>query len=256
MSRAVRVGTWNVREGLPDRSCAPEDRPAAMREFAKLVNEAAVDVLAVQEMDFDPAGRSMVRDTLRSATALEHVYAEPLSPSAYLPGHRSGLAIASRVPVLAHGLDLLPNPRLRNGPGPAGMVSYDKGLIAGTVRCADQDGAAGLTVVSLHALPFRRFGRQPEEPEFSRIWQALADLLHNYRDGPLVVAGDFNTRHRALVLDAAERSLSRAIGDLPTHRGQPTDDVLYTDELVQRAEPQVIRNFSDHGLFVVELARR
>ena len=114
----------------------------------------------------------------------------------------------------------------------------------------------GLTVVSLHALPFRRFGRQPEEPEFSRIWQALADLLHNYRDGPLVVAGDFNTRHRTLVLDAAERPLTRAVGDRPTHRGQPTDDVLYTEELVQRAEPRVIPTFSDHALCVVELARR
>jgi endonuclease/exonuclease/phosphatase family metal-dependent hydrolase len=244
MSSGLRVASWNVREGLPHPSTDPLDRPAALGSLAALVIEQGIDVLAMQEVDHDVIGRSAVLTTLRAETDLQYVHAVPLSPSSFLPGYRSGLAIASRVPIAGRVLERLPNPDLAVGE----MRSYDKGALAGTVSV----GELRVTVVSVHAFPFRRFGHTPEETRFAPVWQALADLLGKL-DDPLVVCGDFNTPRRDLLTGRTDRPLARAIGDRPTHRGQPTDDILYSADLVPAAEPRVLRGFSDHDLCVVTL---
>jgi endonuclease/exonuclease/phosphatase family metal-dependent hydrolase len=243
----LRVASWNVREGLPDQSTDLEDRPAALAALVAQVIDQRIDVLALQEVDFDVIGRSAVLAALRTETALEYVHAEALSPSSYLPGHRAGVGLASRVPIAAPGLDLLPNPRLAVGQ----ITTYDKGAIWGTI----QTGDLRVTLVSVHAFPFRRFGRTPDEAEFAPIWQSLADQLGKLGDDPLVVCGDFNTPRRDLLLSAVDRQLVRAIGARPTHRGLPIDDILYSAELVVSGAPLVLASFSDHDLCVVTLAR-
>jgi endonuclease/exonuclease/phosphatase family metal-dependent hydrolase len=242
----LRVASWNVREGLPDRSTDVEDRPAALAALVAQVIDQRIDVLALQEVDFDVIGRSAVLAALRTETALEYVYAEPLSPSSYLPGHRAGLGLASRVPIAGQSLELLPNPRLAVGE----LTSYDKGAVAGTIQAGD----LRVMLVSVHAFPFRRFGRTPDEAEFAPIWQALASQLGKLGDGALVVCGDFNTARRDLLLGATARPLARAIGNRPTHRGQSIDDILYSADLVA-GQPLVLPSFSDHDLCVVTLAR-
>lgn len=249
MTSLLRVGSWNAREGLPEHCTTVAAQPDALAPLVALLAEYDVDVLALQEIDFDPVGRSAVLDALRDSP-LGHVYAEPLSPSTYLPDHRAGLGIASRVPIVGHGLDLLPNPGLQIEANGQRMHSFEKGMIAGTVEF---DGLR-VTVASVHALPFRRFGRTPDEAEFAPIWQALADELGKFDGDPLVVCGDFNTPRRDLLLDVSDRVLARAIGDRPTHRGQSTDDILYSTELIPAAEPLVLPTCSDHELCLVYLA--
>lgn len=250
MTGVLRVGSWNAREGLPDHCTTVAARPDALARLVALLAEYGVDVLALQEIDFDPVGRSEVLEALQDSTPLGHVYAEPLSPSTYLPDHHAGLGIASRVPIVGHGLDLLPNPGLQIETDGRRMHSFEKGMIAGTVELGD----LRVTVASVHAFPFRRFGRTPDEAAFAPIWQTLADELGKFDGDPLVVCGDFNTPRRDLLLDVSERVLTRAIGDRPTHRGQPIDDILYSAELAPVAEPIVIPTCSDHELCLAYLA--
>jgi endonuclease/exonuclease/phosphatase family metal-dependent hydrolase len=237
----LRIGSWNVREGLPDPSTDPLDRPAALASLAALVIEQRIDVLAMQEVDYDVIGRSSVLTTLRTETALQYIHADQLSPSSYLPGYRSGLALASRTPIVGRGMERFPNPGLVTGD----MRSYDKGVLAGTV----QAGGMRLTVVTAHSFPFRRFGATPDENRFAPVWQALAEHLGKL-DDPLVLCGDFNTPRRELLTARTDRPLSRAIGDRPTHRGLATDDILYSAGLTVSGTPRVLDSFSDHDLCV------
>lgn len=250
LTGGLRVGSWNVREGLPDGTDDPAGRVTAMADLAAALAAYPVDVLALQEVDFDPSGASAVLDALRAHTPLRHVYAEPVSPSAYLAGHAAGVGIASRVPVVEHGLELMPNPGLRLQWRGEAVYSFEKGMIAGAVELA----GLRVTVTSVHLFPFRRFGRTPEEPEFAPIWRDLADQLGKFADEPLVVCGDFNTPRRDLLLRAADRPLSRAVGERPTHRGLPIDDILYSADFAEVATPDVVRTFSDHDLCVAHLA--
>ena len=247
----IRVASWNVREGLPDHSADPADRPAALAALTAQVRAQALDVLALQEIDVDPAGWSAVLAALREDTPLRYAHSGVLSPSTYLPGHHAAIGLASRVPIAGHGLDLLPNPGLTAERDGRPMTSYDKGLIAGTVELS----GLRVTLVSVHALPFRRFGRTPEEPAFAPVWRAMADRIGKLGDGPLVVCGDFNTPRRDLLLGVADRPLARAVGDRPTHRGRATDDILYSAELALAGEPLVLPGFSDHDLCVAGLVR-
>jgi len=238
----IRIGSWNVREGLPGQSSDPEDRPAGLASLVALVIEQKLDVLAMQRVDFDVIGRSTILAALRTQTALENIHAGPLSPSSFQPGHQSGLALASRVPIAGYGLRRLPNPGLSIG----SEATYDKGSIAGTVEL---DGMR-LTVVSVHGFPFDRFGRRPEEPEFGPIWRAMAERTGKLGDVPLVVCGDFATARRDLFLRNTAIPLVASIGDRPTSCGQATDDILYSDRLVPAGESRVLASFSDHDLCV------
>jgi len=238
----IRIGSWNLREGLPGQSSDPEDRPAGLAALVALVIEQKLDVLAMQRVDFDVIGRSAVLAALRTQTALENIHAEPLSPSSFQPGHQSGLALASRVPIAGYGLRRLPNPGLSSG----SLATYDKGSIAGAVEL---DGIR-LTVLSLHGFAFHQFGRRPEEAEFAPIWRALAERIGKLREEPLVVCGDFATARRDLFLRNVPMPLTPSIGDRPTSLGQATDDILYSDQLVPAEEPRVLATFSDHDLCV------
>lgn len=242
----IRVGSWNVREGLPAKSLDPEDRPAALASLIALVIEHRIDVLAMQEVDFDVIGRSSVLAALRTQTALEHIHAEPLSPSSFLPGFRAGLALASRVPIAGAGLRRLPNPGLSKGE----QATYDKGSIAGTVQLDGQR----LGVVSVHSFPFLRFGRSAEESEFAPIWRAMADRIGKMGEDPVVVGGDFNTPDRELLLRNTPFPMYRAVGDRPTHCGRATDDILYTGDLVLTEQARILASFSDHDLCVATFA--
>ena len=74
----VRVATWNVREGLPRKVHAFD--PALVRavDVANHLNEAGVDLVALQEVDLDVDGRSLVLDAIKAETQLRYVEVHPL----------------------------------------------------------------------------------------------------------------------------------------------------------------------------------
>lgn len=240
----LRVATWNVHEGIPIDGAIPGD-PSAF--WAALV-DAAVDVIALQEVCFPATGELGDLALAAELARMPHVASFPLSGSSLREGELAGLALLSRYPFRDEKQEKLPNPRLRHERGGTVVTSHDKGLLSVVV---DRNGSS-VRVVSLHAPPFHRFGRAPQE--FGPIWKALAGSIGRLDDLPLLVGGDFNTAHRELLTDQVDARLRQAFADQITHRGQATDDILYSDafDLVSR---EVIDTWSDHAFCLAEFER-
>ncbi|MFI6732248.1 endonuclease/exonuclease/phosphatase family protein [Nonomuraea sp. NPDC050451] len=226
-TRALRVGTWNVHEGRHDGG-----DQSGTHEVVRLIRELDLDVLALQEVVFD-GNRSPMLDAIAGRTELRHVEGHPLSPAMCGTGS-AGIALAARTPLEDVRRAVLPNPCLVKGD----WHSYDKGLMTARLAYSGRMIAVGC----LHMVPFHRFGRVAEDPDFGHIWEQAAKEIA-YALLPLTfVGGDFNTDRRDLL-------------DLPlvaAHR-DGVDTILHSPPAPSRP-PDSIPTFSDHPCRVAEFA--
>lgn len=243
MKHVIRVGTWNIHEGIP---ATDSDREAGDELIAQL-SESALDILALQEVPFDRAGNSPFLQRIAARSELRHVSGFPLSQASHHPGFRSGVAIASRLPHTVENRLLLPNPRLRSVRGGEIWRSWDKGLIIAKIDFPE----APIRLASIHCYPFHDFGRRASDRKFERIWHELADAVSRI-PGPVILAGDFNTERRELITrNLNQIDLIPVFSGVDTHDGRSVDDILH-DATMTHQSSKAIQNFSDHALCQAE----
>ncbi|GIG90964.1 hypothetical protein Pen02_59000 [Plantactinospora endophytica] len=221
-----------------------------MREIVRLVHEHAIDVLALQEVDFTAEGESEILLALLAQTELQYAATLPLSESSFESGGRAGVAVVSRHPVGAIDSFYLRNPRLSVGAGQDRLTLHDKGA----VTCTIDFGLDRLSVVSFHSFPFHRFGHSAQEPGFKSIWDGIGRTLSRLDGRRLVLCGDFNTEDRGVILNSLSFPMTTTFSGRPTHNGKGFDDVLYSPDFAPVNRAQLIPNFSDHSLCLAELA--
>jgi endonuclease/exonuclease/phosphatase family metal-dependent hydrolase len=242
----LRVASWNVHEGIPSGTDI-SDR-AIREEVTDLLLRNRIDILGLQEVDFDASSRSSILETIQRNTSLRYSAQNILSSSSFNPICRAGVALASRYPLTDRRQILFSNPDLDTELNGASIRTHDKGAVSATAALPGLD----ISVVSLHTIPFRLFRREADELEFQPLWTELSAELADLLVKPLVVCGDFNTARRDLVSRSDELRLTRAILNKPTHRGQSNDDILYSGGFKATAV-KILENFSDHRLCIAEL---
>ncbi|MFG2061547.1 endonuclease/exonuclease/phosphatase family protein [Micromonospora sp. NPDC048871] len=252
LSGQIRIGSWNVREGLPYPSEDPATRPQALDELVGLIREKSIDVLALQEVDFSFDGESAVLAAILGRTELQYAATLPLSDSSFEAGRQAGVAVVSRYPMAGIESFLLPNPGLWTERGARRLSLHDKGAVV----CSIDFGLTELKVASLHSFPFHRFGRDARDPAFADVWNTISSKLPRWPGSQLIICGDFNTEERALLLDAFSSSMVRAFDGRPTHFGKEIDDIVFSASLGVAASPRLVSNFSDHDLCLVDLHSR
>ncbi|MGH7744457.1 MAG: endonuclease/exonuclease/phosphatase family protein [Candidatus Dormibacteria bacterium] len=251
LTRTVRVASWNIHEGLAAHTTSGEPE---ITQTVDLLNQHKIDIIGLQEVAFEQNGDSPILDAILRGTELSHVASFPLSPSSFHRDQRAGVAIASRYELTEVERRFMVNPGLEGRVCGSKIESHDKGLIAANARLADN---TMVRAVSLHAVPFRLFGRDANEPEFGSVWDHLASSLWQLREGmPLIVCGDFNTSDRNLILGKdIGGALVRTVGDRATYDSFAADDILVSREFRTQGT-FVYSNFSDHMLCITELTLR
>ncbi len=159
------------------------------------------------------------------------------------------MALVSRFPIVSYSDSLLPNPDLRVFYNGQEVSTFDKGVLSCVV---DVHGLL-VSVVSLHMFPFHMFERSAADPAFAHGWEHIRRLVAGLNE-PVIVAGDFNTSQRELVMENCAQQLTSAVEAQITHRGFSADDILYSAARFRVKRVEVVDNFSDHSLCVAELA--
>lgn len=221
------------------------ERGQSFEECVERVLAERLDLLALQEVPFPGEERpSPLLVSLAERTQLRHHAVQVLSPAWLVRGQLSGVAVASRFPIEVSTAGRLPNPGLES----PSMTSFDKGTVTAWVKARGRVVA----MTSLHMPPFHRFGRRAEDGSFGYIWDNLAKQLEPEGDELLIIAGDFNTPHRQLLLHRMNADLRSSV-TVPTHKGKTIDDIVHST-LAEQVSTRVVKTFSDHCLCVVELS--
>jgi endonuclease/exonuclease/phosphatase family metal-dependent hydrolase len=244
MTTVLRVGTWNINEGIPPEG---SDRDG-YSSLTAIIARADLDVLALQEVPFDRDSRSAILGTIARQTKLRHASSFPLSPSILSPSNHSGVALVTKLPHSVSGRTRLPNPNLQSQQQDRSWVSWDKGMLAIELKLA----GLSLCISSVHCYPFHKFGRRAEDQEFAPMWHALADAINHLPRGRMIVAGDFNTERRDLITGLVQRHhLVPAIEGVATHHGLAVDDILHDAYLIRQSFA-VTPSPSDHAFCQAE----
>jgi endonuclease/exonuclease/phosphatase family metal-dependent hydrolase len=239
------VASWNIREALPPGSGGDAARRSARREIADVLRDNEVDIVALQEVDFDEHGSSPTLAYLMSATDLRHVSRLPLSPSSFFPGQAAGVAILSRLPAVPGRTGYFMNPGLSVEVDGRRLSSHDKGFVSLVVSLPN---AGPLHAVSLHLLPYHVFRRSPSDPEFESVWSDATGQLAPFSKAKSVICGDFNSSDRSLLVGPDKLDVS-GTNFRPTYRGMAADDILISSSL-KLSEARLLDNFSDHAVYI------
>jgi endonuclease/exonuclease/phosphatase family metal-dependent hydrolase len=253
----LRVGTLNINTGhgphgelreLLDRKTVE----ANLDRIAQLLASEALDVVCLQEVDFDwwGTGRIDQAEWLADRAGFDHVHSfahhRSVLPRALRDLVRTkdiiftrdcGTAILSRLPIVrtheyTFGQTLTANPIVNHF---ARLLNESKGY---TLAEIDALGAR-VGIVDVHLLNdivyeiFRAVGRQVRGEIFARAWQ-IQKLLEHVREHheaglPMIVAGDFNSVPREDTL----HHVQSGAGDPDDYRRDISMILLREAELVE-----------------------
>jgi endonuclease/exonuclease/phosphatase family metal-dependent hydrolase len=236
----LRVASWNVRECVAYATGQPSFDPV------ELISRIAPDILALQEVPFITDGSSVLLSDLRDRTELTNLSAFPLGPSSFHSDRHSGVATVSKYPFVSENRVWIKNPGLSIHEGVTSQPAHDKGILASKLSHESME----INVCNFHMFPFNRIGRPASDQIFASMWNSVQQLSEAFADSPSILLGDFNTPDRMLT-ERYFPSVSRAIGDVPTHEGFAADDILFSPhfKFVRRL---LLENDSDHLLCVGE----
>lgn len=246
LTKVLRIGTWNIHEAVPiDQNLQATGK--IRKEIVQLLTRFRLDIVALQEVDFNASSESPTLEAIEEHTLLKHSAHSILSESSFYPAGQAGVAIASRFPIKDVKRERFQNPELDGDMNGVPIRMFDKGYVSATIATDHEI----ISTVSLHAFPFHIFGRDAEDPAFAYIWSDLSENLAGLTLAPLIVCGDFNTNKRDLI-SGARLSLSRAVTHQTTYGNDSVDDMLFTSHFrLKRVE--IVDNFSDHKLCFAEL---
>ena len=257
----LRVGTWNVHEGLRPDGVTPFDVWAELRDHERRHEE--LDVVCLQEVpvskelrDRPRAKRTMnqfsrgrIAEHLRTVSGYPYCSALALSNSSFYRKDYQAIAILSRYPLASETATLLKSAGFEH---PNGQRLHDKGVLSATVMKDD----SRLRVLCLHGFPLHRFdvyaGTEEHDREVWRVGNAVARQVRDWGDKQtVIVAGDFNFESRKdRIPDFGHLSMRSVFDKQPTRlQAHHHDDVLIGSSWACRWDVHPTQ--SDHYLLTV-----
>ncbi len=215
----ITLLTWNIYK---------QSRPNWLSDFQQLSHDK--DLLILQEAHMDEALDAVLADS---------TYHWLMTTAFYYQANATGVLTAARVPSSRHCALYTREP----------LIRVPKTILLSTYTLAGQHQR--LLVANVHGINFS-LGLAAYRAQF----RALGKVLRHHQ-GPIILAGDFNTwrKDRQLLLDQLSKELSLQKVDYASHYritifGNPIDHVYYRGlKLVAAASPRV--SSSDHNPLVV-----
>ena len=157
-----------------------------MSEIIGVLHDESPDIITLQEVqqktDYDQAA------IIASALGYEYYFHDSVSDSHIDTDCRLGNAIISRHPLSRHAFKFFDNPHVQTKWEDGTIAtSFDKGY----TRCTASVDTIEVEIVSLHLMPFRRFGVELSSSLARKVIRDVTNKLVLSSEH-LLVQGDFN----------------------------------------------------------------
>ncbi len=227
----LKTLTWNIGGGKILRSGAAPDLLASysddgMSEIIGVLHDESPDIITLQEVqqktDYDQAA------IIASALGYEYYFHDSVSDSHIDTDCRLGNAIISRHPLSRHAFKFFDNPHVQTKWEDGTIAtSFDKGY----TRCTASVDTIEVEIVSLHLMPFRRFGVELSSSLARKVIRDVTNKLVLSSEH-LLVQGDFNINAPTLRPYFEELFATQTLNELTlneptTPKGRMYDHVFY-----------------------------
>lgn len=235
---SLRIGTWNIAHARGSQesnwnSGTTDDKRAHLREIARVIQDADLDIVILNEIDFDASWSGRLNQARLIAQAAGYRWrVEQRNYDAAVPffSLRFGNAVLSRFPIVeAHAIDF---------PTAHWWHPIVFGEKDGVVCSIELPGGALVEVVAVHL-------ESAWEQEEIRNASARAIVAHiRTTTGPVIAAGDFNTAppgfRRLPARHAKETAVSILMDELSLHTVPLDEPQLYDYTFPSDAPAHVI----------------
>jgi endonuclease/exonuclease/phosphatase family metal-dependent hydrolase len=236
----LTVATWNIHCG--------RDRRGEPFDYSSQVSMTGADIVGLQEVEiYGLLNGSAAKEVFRN-DGYQHATAQIFSASPFDDSAGLAVAILSSVEIGHSAKTVLSNPIRAMNIEPA---FHDKGIITSQISWI----GSVIDIVALHLFPFHRVGMDDRDPSLEIVWRELDELLTPRANVPRIVLGDFNTPHRAQLLDCIRLGhLNSTFLDLPSRdSGESHDDILVSPEWTLKKR-ESLHTESDHNLLIASFS--
>lgn len=245
MDYQLRIGTWNIRSGVPsnvppERAVVADDAIEYMAEFIKRTNS---QIVSLQEVLF------LSDDTESQAKKIANLAGFPywvewkISDSHLIKNAEIGNAIISKYPIIEQKRIHLVNPELSTKLNGKKISSHNKGFLQITFDIKNKK----FTLISGQSLPFHLFKKDPTDYKY--IFEELEQIILNVYT-PSIVCGDFNTNQIKELFPSINFSQLTGVITRPT--GEEHDNFLCSKHWTN-VNVWVLPTRSDHHFCLAEL---
>lgn len=236
---------WNIGGArIRGENDDPLDEAAYQHEsldyFISTLQPLKPDIICLQETHASP--KQIQAQAITAELGLANYISDVYDHSHIDDTCELGQAIICRFPLTDHSFRLFNNPRLEvDRPNGEHWISHDKGV----TTCQTIISGQTVCLKTTHMIPFRKFKRDPMEPEFKNLRQDIENKLRSDQQLTLL-HGDFNWDGASLQdflpgLDLQEVKLTAPT----TPRGRKYDRVLYQG--LRHRSSKVLNNvLTDH----------
>lgn len=243
----IRVATWNIGGGLIKSRSGTYDEEN-LPYFVSSLKLADCDVVCLQEAHTPQSGGDygQIASIARGLSYLG-IRCAPLSQSHLKAGACLAIGIICRFPVVRSEFFKIRNPELEAvGPDGRPWHTFDKGFLVCDLEIDQQP----LCVITGHGHPFKYFGRDALDPEFSDINKSIDELIvEKSSSKKCIVAADLNYgRPDKLFPQTFAHGFRAAFTGVPSVPGTDQwDHILYSTG-IELANFHVAKGLADHFL--------
>jgi len=236
----LTVATWNIHCG--------RDRQGKPFDFGNQISRTGADIVGLQEVEIHGLLDEATANEAFRDNGFQHAAAQIFSASPFDDSAGLAVAILSSFEIKHSTRTVLPNPIRTMNIAPA---FHDKGII--TVQVPWMGSV--IDVVALHLFPFHWVGMDDYDSSLEILWRELDELLTPRANVPRIVLGDFNTSHRAQLLNCIRLGrLMSTFLDLPSRdNGESHDDILVSPEWTMKKR-ESLHTESDHKLLIASFS--
>jgi len=244
----MKIVTWNIGGGFISKNNNSDFNEENLDYFVEEIKKINPDIICLQETH--TSENTNQPKEIAKKLGYKHFRTKKVSDSHLKIDEKLSLAIISKLPIVSSNFFKLPNPNMEFIWRNKKVMSHNKGILETKIKYNNKV----IRIFSGHMVPFRKFGRDFLEDDFSNIRNKIEKIILKEKI-PTIFCADmnFNGDIKKLLPNVFEKKFQSVLNNKPTTpKGRSYDKIILSKEW-EKINSKIVVGKADHYLCYTNL---